>query len=165
VIILNLHDGLTAERARNPDEAIHHSTRCDHYSVPAGPCASERFRGGGEKGQAGRCRRADDQTRDGAVRREQYPYPVNLQDLLAGNSAKVSLAANPATEIEPPLQPRDDILLDKTGSTYGFAAYVAFVPDRRIGVVILANKSYPIDARVTAGYQILTRLDGEPSKD
>jgi hypothetical protein len=32
-----------------------------------------------------------------------------------------------------------------------------------MGVVILANKSYPIDARVTAAYEILTRLDD--SKD
>ena len=53
----------------------------------------------------------------------------------------------------------------KTGSTNGFAAYVAFAPERKIGVVILANKSYPIDARVTAAYEILTRLDDGPSKD
>jgi beta-lactamase class C len=96
---------------------------------------------------------------------EQYHYPVQLQDLLAGNSAKISLEPNPAIVIDPPLKSKDDVLINKTGSTNGFAAYVAFAPERKIGVVILANKSYPIDARATAAYEILTRLNGESSKD
>lgn len=90
---------------------------------------------------------------------EQYHYPVGLAELLAGNSAKVILEANPVTKLDPPLRPRDDVLINKTGTTNGFAAYVAFVPEKRTGIVLLANKSYPIDARVTAAYEILTRLD------
>jgi beta-lactamase class C len=96
---------------------------------------------------------------------EQYQYPVKLQDMLAGNSAKIIFEANPVIAIEPPLQSKDDVLINKTGSTNGFAAYVAFAPERKMGVVILANKSYPIDARVTAAYEILTRLDDGSSKD
>ena len=84
---------------------------------------------------------------------------MDLGRLLAGNSAKMLFAANPVTELDPPLPPRDDVLIDKTGSTNGFGAYVAFVSERKIGIVLLANKSYPISARVTAAYQILTRLD------
>jgi beta-lactamase class C len=42
---------------------------------------------------------------------------------------------------------------------------MAFVPELKIGVVLLTNKSYPIDARVTAAYEILTRLGGAASKD
>jgi beta-lactamase class C len=95
---------------------------------------------------------------------EQYPYPVGLKDLLAGNSAKVVLEANPATKLDPPLQPRDDVLINKTGSTNGFGAYAAFVPEKKIGIVLLANKDYPIDARVTVAHEILTRLD-DASKD
>jgi beta-lactamase class C len=90
---------------------------------------------------------------------EQYDYPVELDQLLAGNSAKIILEPNPATELDPPVQPRGDVLINKTGTTNGFAAYVAFVLDKRIGIVLLANKSYPIDARVAAAFEILARLD------
>lgn len=89
---------------------------------------------------------------------EQYRYPVDLKDLLAGNSPQMGSEPNPAVRIDPPSPPRDDVLVNKTGSTSGFGAYVAFVPGKKIGVVLLANKNYPIDARVTAAYAILTRL-------
>ena len=92
---------------------------------------------------------------------EQYRYPVGLEELLAGNSAKIVLEANPATELDPPLQPQEGVLINKTGSTNGFGAYVVFVPEKKIGIVLLANKNYPIDARVTAAYEILTRLDDD----
>ena len=92
---------------------------------------------------------------------EQYPYPVALDALLAGNSAKMIYEANPATQLEPPIPPHDEVLINKTGSTNGFSAYVAFVTGKKIGVVLLANKSYPIDARVTAAYKILMRLGAE----
>ncbi|HEV2675478.1 MAG TPA: class C beta-lactamase [Aliidongia sp.] len=91
---------------------------------------------------------------------EQYRYPVELRDLLAGNSSQISYEANPATALDPPSPPRGDVLIDKTGSTNGFAAYVAFVPGKRLGIVLLANKNHPIAARVTAAYDILTRLGG-----
>jgi CubicO group peptidase (beta-lactamase class C family) len=89
---------------------------------------------------------------------EQYRYPVSLRDLRAGNADKIILQANPVTALDPPLAPRDDVLINKTGSTNGFAAYVAFVPGKRLGIVLLANKSYPIAARVTAAFEILTQL-------
>jgi len=89
---------------------------------------------------------------------EQYPYPVGLDDLRTGNSAQVSFQANPVVRIDPPSPPRDDVLINKTGSTNGFGAYVAFVPARKFGIVLLANKNYPIEARVSAAYEIMTRL-------
>jgi beta-lactamase class C len=92
---------------------------------------------------------------------EQYRYPVTLTDLLAGNSPRIIMEANPVLAIDPPLAPRDDVLINKTGSTNGFSAYVAYVPGRKIGVVVLANRSYPIDARVRVGYSIVGLLEKE----
>jgi beta-lactamase class C len=89
---------------------------------------------------------------------EQYRYPVALQTLLEGNSPAMIFNATPVTEINPPEDPHEDVWIDKTGTTNGFGAYVAFVPAKRLGIVILANKNYPIDARVTAAYKILTAL-------
>jgi len=89
---------------------------------------------------------------------EQYPYPVDLKRLLAGNSDAMIFEATPAARISPPEQPRQDVWINKTGSTNGFGAYLAFIPAKRLGIVILANRNYPISARVTAAYRILTAL-------
>jgi beta-lactamase class C len=89
---------------------------------------------------------------------EQYPYPVTLKALLDGNSSAMILNATPVVEIKPPQKPQDDVWINKTGSTNGFGAYVAFIPQKRLGIVILANKNFPIDERVTAAYRILTSL-------
>jgi beta-lactamase class C len=89
---------------------------------------------------------------------EQYPYPVTLNALLEGNSAAMAFQATAVTEIKPPEKPREDVWINKTGSTNGFGAYVAFVPEKRLGIVILANKNYPNDARITAAYNILTAI-------
>ena len=92
---------------------------------------------------------------------EQYAYPVDLKTLLDGNSPTMIFKAAPATQLTPPEQPREDVWLNKTGSTNGFGAYVAFIPAKRLGIIVLANKSYPIDQRVTIAYQILEQLAGQ----
>lgn len=91
---------------------------------------------------------------------EQYEYPVELKDLLTGNSPQVSYKPNAVSTIDPPMPPRKDVWINKTGSTNGFGAYIAFVPQKELGIVLLANKNYPMDARVTAAYRILTELSG-----
>jgi len=74
---------------------------------------------------------------------EQYSCPAASKELLWGNSAEVSYKANAAEKIDPPSPPTDDVLINKTGSTNGFGTYVAFVPAKKTGVVLLANKRYP----------------------
>jgi len=89
---------------------------------------------------------------------EQYAWPVSLQTLLDGNSASMIWDPLPAQRLQPARAPTTPTLFNKTGSTGGFGAYVAFVPAQKIGIVMLANKSYPIPARVTAAYAILQGL-------
>lgn len=92
---------------------------------------------------------------------EQYPYPVKLKTLLQGNSPHMLFDPAPATRLKPPQAPANDVWINKTGSTNGFGAYVAFVPSQRFGIVILANKSFPIADRVAVAYQILQGLAAE----
>jgi beta-lactamase class C len=89
---------------------------------------------------------------------EQYAYPLTAQTLLAGNSEKIIFEPNAARAIATPQAFSGAILFNKTGSTNGFGAYAAFVPAKKIGIVILANKNYPIPARVAAAYAILEQL-------
>lgn len=89
---------------------------------------------------------------------EQYPYPVALETLLEGNSPAMIFNATPVTQIEPPQTPQENVWINKTGSTNGFGAYVAFVPAKRLGIVILANRNFAIEERVTIAYKILTLL-------
>lgn len=89
---------------------------------------------------------------------EQYPYPVTLERLMAGNSVTVIMQPNPVKQVDKPQAPSALTLFNKTGSTGGFGGYVAFVPGTRIGIVMLANKNYPIPARVKAAHAILAQL-------
>ncbi|WP_420963333.1 class C beta-lactamase [Brucella sp. IR073] len=92
---------------------------------------------------------------------ELYPYPVTLDRLLDGNSNDMARKANKAERLNPPQEPTKDLFINKTGSTNGFGAYAAFVPAKRIGVVILANKAYPNADRVKAGYRILQAAENQ----
>ncbi|TKT74783.1 class C beta-lactamase [Aquamicrobium sp. LC103] len=89
---------------------------------------------------------------------EMYAYPATLETLLAGNSSDMALKPNEASKLVPPLAPQRDLLINKTGSTNGFGAYVAFIPARSVGIVMLANKNYPIPARVKVAHRILEAL-------
>lgn len=88
---------------------------------------------------------------------EQYRGPLSLQHLVEGNAPAMAFEAHPAIRIAPVPAPAGT-LFNKTGSTRGFGAYAAFIPERKIGIVMLANKVYPNVARVTAAHAILTQI-------
>lgn len=88
---------------------------------------------------------------------EQFPYPVPRELLLRGNAPEIIFEPNPVQPVVLGWE-ESSRLFDKTGSTGGFGAYVAFVPAKRFGLVILANKNFPIPARVEAAHAILEQL-------
>jgi beta-lactamase class C len=92
---------------------------------------------------------------------EQYPFPVELDRILAGNSTTMSMQDNAVEGLTLPQAPSSPTLFNKTGSTGGFGAYVAFIPEHDVGVVMLANRNFPNAARVEAVYTILEQLLGE----
>lgn len=92
---------------------------------------------------------------------EQYPDTAPLARLLAGNSNQMIYESTVVTPLDPALPPQAAVLLNKTGSTGGFGAYALYAPAKKIGIVMLANKNYPNDQRVTAAYRILNRILSE----
>ncbi|OOG86816.1 class C beta-lactamase [Pseudomonas sp. A25(2017)] len=92
---------------------------------------------------------------------EFYPAPFTLDDLLAGNTPQMALTPQKAEALNPPRPAPDGAWINKTGSTNGFGAYAAFVPGKDMGIVMLANRNYPIEERVKAAHRILMALDAQ----
>jgi beta-lactamase class C len=88
---------------------------------------------------------------------DQSPWPVSREWLLGSNAMEMSQQPQPAQRVvdDAPGRPR---LFGKTGATGGFAAYVAFVPSQRVGLVMLANRNHPIPARIEAAWSILQAI-------
>ncbi|MDB6452714.1 class C beta-lactamase [Falsirhodobacter sp. 20TX0035] len=86
---------------------------------------------------------------------EGYPWPVDPAQLAAGNAPEMALTPQPLTRHDPQALQG---LLNKTGATNGFGAYVAMVPSERIGVVVLANRNYPNPVRAEATRRLIHDL-------
>ncbi len=92
---------------------------------------------------------------------EFYPSPVTESTLLQGNSDGMALQPQEIEWLDSPSPPDASALFNKTGSTNGFGSYVAYIPEKRLAVILLANKNYPIAARVHTAYNILNSVDAE----
>lgn len=89
---------------------------------------------------------------------EMLNWPVTSQTLEAGADNKYALAARDAVAITPAQPPVKASWVHKTGATGGFGSYIAFIPEKDLGIVMLANKNYPNPERVKAAYHILDAL-------
>lgn len=89
---------------------------------------------------------------------ERYAYPISLTKLQAGNSAEMALQPQPVERFSVPKPAEGDLLLNKTGSTNGFGAYILLLPARDTGLVILANRNYPNAERVRLALQLLDAI-------
>ncbi|MFJ2357783.1 class C beta-lactamase [Pseudomonas fluorescens] len=89
---------------------------------------------------------------------ERYAYPISLDKLQNGNSTPMAMEAHKVKWLASPQPEPDNVLYNKTGATGGFGAYVAFVPSKDLGIVILANKNYPNAERVKIVHEIFSAL-------
>ena len=89
---------------------------------------------------------------------ESYPWPMATQTIVDASDNNMALQAQPATLLNPPKPADRASWIHKTGSTNGFGAYIAFIPQLNSGVVMLANKNYPNPARIKAAAAIMEAM-------
>lgn len=89
---------------------------------------------------------------------ERYAWPASRDQLLAGNAVEIVMEPQPATRLDHPDTNEKGVYFGKTGSTNGFAAYAAFIPDEDLGVVLLANRNFPLRARVDAALSLIQEV-------
>lgn len=93
---------------------------------------------------------------------EQYPWPVAQEQMIKGNSYAYILNPQPMRKLTPALPPQEHVILNKTGATNGFGAYVVLLPGKDLGVVMLANRNIPNEARIRATYGFVQKLLTDP---
>lgn len=89
---------------------------------------------------------------------ESYAWPVDVDRLVEGNGYDFILKPQ---QMEAAGEQTDDMFLNKTGSTNGFGAYTVIVPSEDLGIVVLANRNYPNEARVRATHDLISRILAE----
>lgn len=89
---------------------------------------------------------------------EQYPWPADLETMVSGNDYDFIMRPQKADKIAPALPRQKNVILNKTGATRGFGGYVVLLPGENLGIVVLANRNYPNEARVRATYSLIEAL-------
>ncbi|GBQ86151.1 class C beta-lactamase [Asaia krungthepensis] len=89
---------------------------------------------------------------------EHYPWPTPLQPMMLGNGYDFILKPQPVKVLSLDTPQNNAVIFNKTGSTDGFGGYIVMIPSRRIGIIMLANRNTPNEARVQATYTLLRAL-------
>lgn len=154
---VRVNPGLFADEAYGVKSTSADMVRSVQANIEPGAIRPEPWRRAVEATQVGHF-----QVGDGAMVQglgwEQYAYPVTQDQLLAGNAPGFVMEANPVRRLTQQQAAAGERLFNKTGSTNGFSAYVVFVPSKKVGLVMLADKNYPVQARVEAAFAILSQL-------
>jgi beta-lactamase class C len=89
-----------------------------------------------------------------------YPLtPQNIDSLLdVDDSETTQTEAVKVNEVIQKPTFNGDALIDKTGTTAGFGAYIALIPNKKSGIVILTNRHATDKAIVGVGREILYKL-------
>jgi beta-lactamase class C len=97
---------------------------------------------------------------------ELYPAPARRADLLQGADPKFVLEPNVVEAVDASMvDPSLVGTVSKTGSTAGFGAYALFSPERKVAIVMLANRFWSNPARITVAHAILSELDPDFAAD
>lgn len=87
---------------------------------------------------------------------EAYPWPVAVERWAEGNDYDFIMKPQSMDKVK---QGYDgDVILNKTGSTNGFGGYIVMVPSENLGIVVLANRNYPNEARIQATHELINRI-------
>ena len=70
----------------------------------------------------------------------------------------MALESHAITAIKQPKLATPATYFNKTGSSNGFGAYAAFIPQQKIGIVMLANTNFPNEERIKASYRVMQQL-------
>lgn len=81
-----------------------------------------------------------------------------VKALLAG-SEYIGLKTVPVTEVFAEPVFNGDELIDKTGATPGFRSYIAVIPNKKTGIVILVNKKIEGDSLMMVARDILFKVN------
>lgn len=82
-----------------------------------------------------------------------------IQLLLKGKDV-LGLRSHPVSEVFADTKFNGDELIDKTGATAGFRDYIAVIPSKKTGIVILTNRFIASNDTMIAGREILFRING-----